>query len=777
MSAHPLTRRHLGRVALRTRAPLAGLSMSVFALSLLAPTAATAAGGPFGAVPLGGSWSNATALTGVSSLNLGHTAYVTTIACQATGNCTGAGVFTDASHHTQVFVASELAGSWRAATVLPGITTLNDGGSADAQSISCASPGNCALGGQYRDHAGNFQAFVAAEVSGSWQSAIELPGSISLNSGGAAEVLSMSCPQNGRCSAGGFYSDHAGNEQAFVADMSNGLWTSSVEVPGTSVLNLGASARTTTISCPSAGACVAAGEYTDSTHHVQVFVVRMSTGIWQNALEIPGTSTLNLGGDAAVNSISCASADNCSLVGSYADAANRPQAFAAVDQLATWHLAAEVPGTAALNVGGDAALSSVTCSSLGRCAAVGHYLDAKGHRQAMVVDEVSGVWQNAAAMPASSTLNVGGSATALDVACATAGNCVVVGSYTDGAGRTQALVDQEVGGTWLNAQQSPSSQSLNVGGVARLTTVACAHAGTCSAGGYYSSSASSTESLVDVYVPPPTGIATSSLRTGIAALAGNLFTVDPLHGWVVEQSESTGAVLRTVVVAGASEIVSDGAHLWVSSRTTNSVVELSAAGAVMRRVGVGVGPTFLSVSGPRLIVVDASASAVSIVSLATFKAAAAIKVGGVPVAAVITGANFWVDVTTNRVLEYSLSSAHLVRSVTTGSQPSMMAANATSLFVANRGSATLSVVSLGVPGVRTFTQAGAGAFQPVLIGSAVFVTDSSGYAVAELSAASGALVKSIQGVFQPREMASDNGFLWVTSNLSHQITRIAALGV
>ena len=50
----------------------------------------------------------------------------------------------------------------------------------------------------------------------SWPNAGEVPGTAALNTGGYAEVNSVSCASAGNCSAGGYYNDSSGNRQAFV---------------------------------------------------------------------------------------------------------------------------------------------------------------------------------------------------------------------------------------------------------------------------------------------------------------------------------------------------------------------------------------------------------------------------------------------------------------------------------------------------------------------------------------------------------------------------------
>src|SRR5258705_11565379 len=77
-------------------------------------------------------------------------------------------------------------------------------------------------------------------------------------------------------------------------------------------------------------------------------------GSWRAAIEVPGTGALNKGGDAVVNSLSCGSAGNCAAGGDYTHGAGHQKALVASENYSNWHAAIEVPGTATLNQGGSA---------------------------------------------------------------------------------------------------------------------------------------------------------------------------------------------------------------------------------------------------------------------------------------------------------------------------------------------------------------------------------------------------------------------------------------
>jgi len=146
------------------------------------------------------------------------------LSCASAGNCSAGGEYVDTSDLTQAFVVGEKNGTWGKAEEVPGTAVLNKGGYATLNVLSCASAGNCSAGGTYSYASGRYQAFVAGERNGTWGKAEEVPGIAALNRGGHAVTGSVSCAAAGNCSAGGFYTDGSGHQQAFVAGETNGAW-------------------------------------------------------------------------------------------------------------------------------------------------------------------------------------------------------------------------------------------------------------------------------------------------------------------------------------------------------------------------------------------------------------------------------------------------------------------------------------------------------------------------------------------------------------------------
>lgn len=110
-----------------------------------------------------------------------------------------------------------------------------------------------------------------------WGTAKELPGSAALNAGGRAGIVSVSCNAPGDCSLGGYYTDNASHDQAFVDSQASGTWAEAKEVPGTAALNKGGEASVASVSCASPGNCAAAGSYADSSSHAQAFTDSQTT--------------------------------------------------------------------------------------------------------------------------------------------------------------------------------------------------------------------------------------------------------------------------------------------------------------------------------------------------------------------------------------------------------------------------------------------------------------------------------------------------------------------
>jgi hypothetical protein len=483
--------RHRGAILIAAAVACSGFLVIASAMSAQTAPAARAT------TLSSGTWGTAEEVPGSAALNAGGRAAINSVSCSSAGNCAAGGSYASASPAkgppiTQAMVVTETDGTWGTAIELPGTATLNAGGAAQISSISCSAPGDCSAGGQYTDSSGRSQAFVATETGGTWKNARKVPGTSTLNHHTpGAQVLSVSCGAAGDCAAGGSYTDASGQQQAFVVTETGGTWGTAQEVPGTAAMNAGGYAEIDSVSCAAAGECTAGGLYasssTDSIPTVQALVVTETGGTWGTAEEVPGTDALNSGGYAEITSVSCAAAGECSAGGEYTDSTSGTEAFVVSQTGGTWSTAQEVPGIQYLNRGGLAVVNSVSCAAAGDCSAVGTYTDANFANQAFYVNESGGTWGPSHSVPYTKTLDSGSpGATAVSVSCGAVGDCSLGGHYfAHTSGIERAFVASETGGVWGAAEQVPGAAVTHKGEFGATQSVSCPSTGNCAAGGLY----------------------------------------------------------------------------------------------------------------------------------------------------------------------------------------------------------------------------------------------------------------------------------------------------
>ncbi len=310
-------------------------------------------------------------------------AAVGSMSCSGPGNCAAGG-------GQPAFMVSEVNGRWGRARQF-GATGTNS-----RAEVSCASAGNCAA---------SWQTFVAGERNRDWGTPKAVPGLAALGTG--ADITSLSCTAAANCVVGGTYKSRSGLE-VFVASERNGRWGKATEIPGFTALNQERYGLLASVSCISAGNCVAGGTYAwpaDFAGGVyEPFVASERNGRWRKAMQVPGIppagSTVCEPDSAScvagqVLAVSCAPGGTCAVGGWYdTTAISGTVAFVATYKNGSWASAAQVPGLPALDTAKDSAVNSVSCTPAGKCAAGGSYLNIEGYR-AFVADETNGTWGQA----------------------------------------------------------------------------------------------------------------------------------------------------------------------------------------------------------------------------------------------------------------------------------------------------------------------------------------------------------------------------------------------
>jgi hypothetical protein len=213
--------------------------------------------------------------------------------------------------------------------------------------------------------------------------------------------------------------------------------------------------------------------------------------------------------------VSCPASGNCELTGTDADVNGQIQAVAEQTNSGGQEAIQFLTSSTDLNVGGTALTNSVSCASDGNCVVVGHYTDATGRWQPFFGEEKDGTWQNTSTVPGIAALDVGHFSDLQSVSCASAGNCAAIGFYTDASGTGQVFTIDEVNGTWGSAAKLPGPS--NQGIFSPQSIVSCWSAGNCTSGGVVATP-TGLQSIVSVESPAAS-----------AALARNTSTVQFGH--------------------------------------------------------------------------------------------------------------------------------------------------------------------------------------------------------------------------------------------------------
>lgn len=220
----------------------------------------------------GSRWSRAATVPGLARLNRGGFADVISVSCPTAVSCGATGLYTDARGHIQSYVVTQRSGRWGDALEVPRLGRLNTGGDAEPSTLSCWTAGDCSVAGVYSDATNNQQPFAATELGNRWGWATEMPGTARLDRGESAGINSVSCVR-GICAAGGFY-ERGATTEAFVVTVRDGRWGTARPVPGLARLNTGQDASLYALSCAAVSRCTAVGVF--DVHHasdVQGFVV------------------------------------------------------------------------------------------------------------------------------------------------------------------------------------------------------------------------------------------------------------------------------------------------------------------------------------------------------------------------------------------------------------------------------------------------------------------------------------------------------------------------
>jgi hypothetical protein len=479
-----------------------GAALKMAAVAALGAAALGQPGPAAAQVLPGGTWGlahavNLTALPPVGSHLSGGD--IQDVSCVSPGNCAAIGTYDSDITATGVttgfpFVLNETDGTWGTPATVAGVS----GAPTSAQTgeaVSCAAPGECAA-----EWTGGGHTYLIDESGGVWDQA--QPVTIGTDSPGLSGV---SCPTVGDCTAiGGYVPSSGGGNVPFVMDSSAGTWRAPQEITGVAALSSPSPTGATlaSVSCTSAGNCVAGGTYSISSTggvlHQQPFLAIETGGSWGPAQNFAGMATLDPADTANLRSVSCGDPGDCAAYGYYQDPTGGEVPWVADESGGSWGPAQQLPTPATSS---KTEVQAVSCSPQGFCVVVGWYVPASGGVEtAFTATYAGGAW-TAQDVPGLAAAQ-GSYATA--VSCAAPGYCTVGGYYGAGSGAQLLFLADDVNGTWANAQDVAGQP----GGVGFFIDPSCTTAGYCTAVGLAGSTAftvsEATASAVTLTASTPT---------------------------------------------------------------------------------------------------------------------------------------------------------------------------------------------------------------------------------------------------------------------------------
>jgi outer membrane protein OmpA-like peptidoglycan-associated protein len=303
---------------------------------------------------------------------------------------------------------------------------------------------------------------------------------------------------------------------------------------------------------------VAGGNYLDGSGNFQAFVSVYNGSTW---VDHEVGAALDAGNYAYVTSVSCTSSTSCVAGGRYQDGSNNLQAFVSVYSGSTW---VDHEVVASLNVGNNAYVSSVSCTSSTSCVAGGNYLDGSGNFQAFVSVYNGSTWVD---HEVAASLNDGNSAYVSSVSCTSSTSCVAGGSYQDGSGNNQAFVSVYNGSTWVDHEVGAA---LNAGNFAYVRSVSCTSSGLCAAGGVYTDGSNHGQAFLSSTTVPVAHARVSGtvyFASGSSTLSMSAkHTLNTIASQIVSQSQSS------VTLNGYTDPVGSTAYsVRLSTQRANSV--------------------------------------------------------------------------------------------------------------------------------------------------------------------------------------------------------------
>ena len=276
-------------------------------------------------------------------------------------------------------------------------------------------------------------------------------------------------------------------------------WATGVEapLPANASTSPGNGGGLQSVSCASAGNCTAVGSYFYSDGSYTGLMLTETSGTWATGVEAPLPANAGTNSNGGLSSVSCASAGNCTAVGGYTDSSGHGQGLLLTEASGAWAAGVEARLPANAAPSSNAGLVSVSCGSAGNCTAVGNYeISSSGYSYGLLLTETSGMWATGVEAPLPANAGSIPDTRVDSVSCSSAGNCTAVGAYEDSSGHLQGLILTETSGVWATGVEASLPANAATIPYVQLDQVSCASPGSCTAVGTYDDSSGNVQGLL-----------------------------------------------------------------------------------------------------------------------------------------------------------------------------------------------------------------------------------------------------------------------------------------
>ncbi len=404
------------------------------------PTTAYGSSVPVPAASVGSGSSSVEVSRTLTGLTAGTEYHYRVVATNANGTIDGA----DRTFSTNV---------WHVGTT----ANLGEVKKSDLRGMSCVSSSACVSVGEYENVYG-VTGTVAEQWNGTQWQAQATP---AVEGAKESYLLGVSCTSSSTCIATGAAVNGEGTKAALAESWNGSAWT----VQKTAAIKESKGSVLRAVSCSSASACEAVGEYETSAGAWLALAESWNGSSWK--LKSP---TVTGATSSTLHSVTCLSSTSCTAVGWYLNSSGNDVPLGTLWNGSKWSQQTTAYPTEAKN----AFLTGVTCESI--CMAVGWYENTSGKQIALGGILFSSEWILRGApgpSEASKTVFQG-------VSCAAGTECVATGSYEGSSGGPQALVERWTGSEW----EVRTAPAISGARTSELQAVSCSSSWCDAAGSY-----------------------------------------------------------------------------------------------------------------------------------------------------------------------------------------------------------------------------------------------------------------------------------------------------